>query len=394
MKGETADAVVIGGGAVGASIAWQLARRGVGRVVLVEQAALAAGGTGWSSAIVRQHYTHEELARMALRALHVFENFHEIVGGDAGFRRTGFLALAKPEDAETLAANVAMHRRVGIDAHCLSPYEVAGLEPRIAHDDIGAAAWEPASGYADPVGTTAGFAEAARRHGAELRIGTKVERILAGPEGVASVETSEGIMASRTVIVAAGYRSRELVAPLGVDLPMTPVRHDIAFVSRTPDFGDPHPIISDRINGSYFRPEGPALTLIGTTAADEGHIDPEVEQDREPYPDDAETLALRFARRFPSQGEATLRKGYTGIYDCTPDLQPMLGPVPEIPGLHVAAGFSGHGFKLSPVVGELIAEQVVTGRTELVDLSFFRPRRFAEGAPIRSARAYSVGTLG
>jgi glycine/D-amino acid oxidase-like deaminating enzyme len=394
MTRDVADVVVIGGGSAGTSIAWQLARRGAGRVVLVEKDGIAAGGTGWSSALIRQHYTHEVLARMALESLHVFERFDEVVGVDAGFQRCGFLVLVKPEDAAPLAANVAMHQSVGIESSVLTPDEVGELEPRIARDDIGAAAWEPGSGYADPVGATTGYAEAAKRNGADLRIGVTVERIVAGPSGVECVETDKGAIATRTVVVAAGYRTRGLVAPLGIDLPITPIRHDIAIVGRTVDFGPRHPIVSDRINGSYFRPEGADMTLIGTTAAHEGHVDPEVEQTREPYPDDTETLVMRFWRRFPTQENATLRKGYTGVYDCSPDLQPLLGPITEIPGLHVAVGFSGHGFKLSPVVGELIAERIVDGRTTLVDIDFFAPNRFAEGRPIGSTRAYSVGTLG
>lgn len=394
MSRDLADVVVIGGGATGASIAWQLAQRGAGRVVLLEKDGLAAGGTGWSSALIRQHYIYEELARMALYSLRVFERFSEIVGGDAGFRRTGFLVLVKPEDVPAMTANVAMHQRVGIESCVLNRDEVGELEPRIFRDDVIAAAWEPQSGYADPALTTVAFADAARRHGAEIRVGVRVDRIIAGPAGIEAVETSAGPVATRTVVVAAGYRSKELVAPLGVELPLTPIRHDIAVVSRSADFGRPHPTISDRINGSYFRPEGDDLTLIGTTAAHEGHEDPDVERTREPYLEDTETLIERFWRRFPSQDGATLRKGYTGVYDCSPDLQPLLGPVPQVPGLHVAAGFSGHGFKLSPAVGEMMAESIVTGRTSLVDIAFFDPNRFAKGQPIRPQRAYSVGTLG
>lgn len=394
MIRDVADVVVIGGGSAGTSIAWQLARHGAGRVVLIEKDGIAAGGTGWSSALIRQHYTHEILARMALASLQVFQNFDEIVGGVSDFNRCGFLVLVKPEDAEPLIANVEMHQTVGIDATVLSPIEVAELEPRIYRDDIGAAAWEPESGYADPVGVTNGYAEAAKRNGAELIVGATVTAIVAGPNGIEQVETDRGTIQTRAVVVAAGYRTRELVAPLGIELPITPIRHDIAIVGRTPDFGPRHPIISDRINGSYFRPEGRDMTLIGTTAAHEGYEDPQVEQCREPYEKDTETLVTRFFSRFPSQEDATLRRGYTGVYDCSPDLQPLLGPIGEIPGLHVAVGFSGHGFKLSPVVGELVAEKVLDGRTNFVDIDFFSPNRFAEGRPIQSSRAYSVGTLG
>lgn len=394
MSNESADVVVIGGGAIGSSIAWNLTRRGAGNVVLLEKAGIASGGTGWSSAIIRQHYTHEVLARMALESLHIFQNFADIVGSTAEFHNTGFLVLVKPEDADPLRANVAMHQRVGIESVVLSAAEVRELEPRIETGDIVAAAWEPQSGYADPVATATGFADAARRGGASIRTGVAVEEILTDSAGVTGVRSDLGVIETRTVVVAAGYRAKMLVEPLGLDLPLTPVRHDIGIVARTSDFGPRPPIISDRINGSYFRPEGAELTMIGTTAPFDGHIDENVEATREPFDDDTEKLITRFWNRFPTQENATLRKGYTGIYDCSPDLQPLLGPVGDIPGLHLATGFSGHGLKLSPVVGDLIAEQIVDGRTSLVDIDFFSPARFAAGRQIASTRTYSVGTLG
>ena len=391
---ERADVVVVGGGCSGTSIAWQLARRRAGRILLLDRDGIAAGATGRSSALVRQHYTHEALARMALRALHVFERFSEVVGGESGFRRTGFLVLVGPGDAAALAENVAMHREVGIDAHLLGPDEVAEIDRRIARDDLGAAAWEPASGYADPVLTTSSYAAAARKLGVEQRIGVEVTRIVASSGAIERLETTAGPIETRTVVVAAGYRSAELVAPLGVDLPLRPIRHAIAIVQRSSDFGPEHPVVSDRIMGSYYRPEGQELTLVGTTAPYEGREDAAVEIDRSPGMEELETLVGRFCHRFPGQERAVLRRGYTGVYDCSPDLQPMLGPVSQVSGLHVAVGFSGHGFKLSPVVGELVAERLTNGRTTLVDIDLFSPARFAEGRPITSQRSYSVATLG
>lgn len=391
---EVADVVVIGGGCMGTSIAWQLAQRRAGRVVLLEKRGLAGGATGRSSALIRQHYAHEALARMALRSLRVFERFDEVVGGDAQFRRTGFLVLVAPRDAAALAANVAMHRRVGIDARHLTADEVGALEPRLVRDDVAAAAWEPESGYADPVGVTVGYAAAARRLGVEVRVGVEVAELLVDREAVVGIETNAGRVAVRTVVVAAGYASRALLAPLGVDPPLRPVRHAIAIVRRSPRFGRPHPTISDRVLWSYYRPEGSALTLIGSTAAFEGRDDPEVEADRPPEYTETARLAERFYRRFPGEHGALLRRGYTGVYDCSPDLQPILGPVPGIAGLHLAAGFSGHGFKLSPAVGELIAEKIVAGRTSLVDIELFSPGRFAADRPIRARHPYSVATPG
>ena len=153
-------------------------------------------------------------------------------------------------------------------------------------------------------------------------------------------------------------------------------------------------MISDRAAGSYYRPEGDTLTLIGASSPHEGHVDPEVERDRAPYQEDAGALVARFVARFPGEDGAVLRGGYTGVYDCSPDLQPLLGPVPQIEGLHLACGFSGHGFKLSPVIGELLAERILTGTTRLVDLDLFSPARFAAGRPITSPHPYSVATHG
>lgn len=391
---DVADVVVIGGGCMGTSIAWQLAQRKAGRIVLLEQRGLAAGATGRSSALIRQHYTHEALARMALHSLRVFERFDEVVGGNAEFRRTGFLVLVAARDAPALTANVAMHRRVGIDARLLTPEEVGALESRLVRHDVGAAAWEPESGYADPYGVTVGYAAAARQHGAELRVGVGATELGLDGDAVEGVRTTAGRIATRTVVVAAGYASRALLAPHGVDLPLRPVRHAIAIVERSPQFGAPHPTISDRVLWSYYRPEAAALTLIGSTAAFEGRDDPEADVDRAPEYEETSRLAERFYRRFPGEHGAVLRRGYTGVYDCSPDLQPMLGPLPEIAGLHLAVGFSGHGFKLSPAVGELIAEEIVEGRTSLVDIELFSPGRFAANRPIRAEHPYSVATPG
>jgi sarcosine oxidase subunit beta len=302
--------------------------------------------------------------------------------------------LVGPADAETLGANVAMHRRVGIDAHLLAPDDLREYEPRAARDDVGAVAWEPEAGYADPVSTTNGYAAAARRLGVDQRIGVTVTGLRVEGDRVVGVETDKGFVASRTVVVAAGYRTRELLAPLGFDVPLTPIRHPITIVQRSGGFGKAHPIVSDRVNGAYYRPEGAELTLLGTTAADDGRVDPEVEESRLPTDDEQADLIERYCRRFPSEVAGTLRPGYTGVYDCSPDLQPLLGPVPGVEGVHVAVGFSGHGFKLSPVIGELVAEKVLTGSTTFVDIDFFSPARFERQASIVATTGYTVGTLG
>lgn len=390
---ETADVVVIGGGSTGTSLAWQLAKLGAGRVVLLERRGLAAQATGVTAGIVRTHYTHETLARMALRARQVFENFDDEVGGDAGFRQTGFLALLGPDDIETVAANVAMHRDLGINTYILSPDELREIEPRLALFGIGAAAWEPESGYADPVRTTLSFASAARHHGAELRIGVGAERLIADASGIAGVETNVGSFSTRSVIVANGFSSRSLVAPLGIELPLTPIRHAVAFMQRADHFGKPHPIISDRVLGSYYRPREDGHTMVGKTAPHDGEQDPDADAWPAVRPEILQTLAGRYRRRFPNQGAPAVNSATSALYDCSPDLQPLLGAVPDVPGLHLAVGLSGHGFKLSPVFSQMLAEQLLTGSSTQFDITLFSPARFIQERRIVPQHAYSVSTL-
>ena len=390
---ETADVVVVGGGSTGTSIAWQLAKMGAGRVVLLERRGLAAQATGVTAGIVRTHYTHETLARMALRARQVFENFDEVVGGDAGFRQTGFLALLGPDDIETVAANVAMHRDLGINTYILSPDEIREVEPRLALFGIGAAAWEPESGYADPVRTTISFANAARRHGAELRIGVGAARLVADANGIAGVETNVGHISTRSVIVANGFSSRSLVAPLGIELPLTPIRHAVALMQRADHFGKTHPIISDRVLGSYYRPREDGHTMVGKTAPYDGEEDPHVDDSPAASPDVLQTLAGRYRRRFPNQGAPAVNATTSGLYDCSPDLQPLLGAVPDVAGLHLAVGLSGHGFKLSPIFSQMLAEQLLTGNCTQFDITLFSPARFIQERRIMPQHAYSVSTL-
>ena len=391
---ESFDVVIVGGGVIGASTAWQLGRLGAGRVLLLEAGELGSGGTGRSTAIVRTHYQHEVLAAMALDSRRVFEDFAEQVGGDCGFRRTGFLVLSRAADRDAIAANVAMHNRLGISAQVVDPEDIARIDPRLDPDEVGVAAWEPDSGHADPHGTTAGFAAAARREGVMVRTAERVISLEARGDAVTGVVTGRGSIAAGMVLVAAGYSTRGLLLPLGFEAPVTPVRHAIAVLRRTAGFGAAHPVVSDRVFGSYYMPEAGDLTVIGTTAPFEGVVDLETGIHRAPAQDDLERMAARFARRFPGQDGAELRPGWTGVYDCSPDLQPLLGAVPGLRGVLIATGFSGHGFKLSPVVGAMLAAAALGTSPPRHDIGFFDPGRFAAGRPIVATNTYSVPTLG
>jgi glycine/D-amino acid oxidase-like deaminating enzyme len=389
---ETADVIIVGAGSTGAAAAWRLAEREAGKIILLEGNGFASGTTGRSCAILRMHYTLEPLARMALASRTVFENFAETVGGDCGFRQSGFLALARHEDVEALRANVTMQAATGIDAHFLTPPELEELVPGMRTDDVGAGAWEPGSGYVDPVQTVKSYVAAAQRHGASFWAGVEVGNLSSDGDGWV-LETSAGPLAAGHVVVAAGCATCALVRPFGVNLSVQPIRHTVAVVDPGWDAEDGRPVISDRVEGNYFRPATGGCTLIGSTGAYDGYADGEFWADRWPRADDIAALGERLVHRFPDHAPR-VTSGYTSIYDCTPDVQPLLGAVDGLERLTVAVGFSGHGFKLSPAIGDLIADHVMEERTTGIDIDMFRASRFAEGAPIVSPHKYSVPTLG
>jgi sarcosine oxidase subunit beta len=392
----TAEVVVVGGGSTGASIAYHLARRGVRGVVLLEQDSLASGATGRSSAIVRQHYAYPVTARMARLALEAFERFDEAVGGDAGFTRTGYLALVGADDREALAANVAMQQGVGVRTEVLAPEAIRELVPRMAVHDLAAAAHEPDAGYADPAATTAALARRARELGARTVEGVAVRRVLVEGGRVAGVETARGRLAAPVVVTAVGGWTPRLLRPLGVEVPIVNTRHVIGVFERPADFGRPHPVCGDFVNQVYFRPEQGGLTLVGSTKHTGDDV---VEPDACPDRADPEWLgefAERSVSRFPAMEAARSRGGWAGFYDTTPDFQFVLDRAPGIAGLFVAAGFSGHGFKHSPVLGDLVADLVLGTRPRdpHLDLGFFALGRFAAGRPHRPRHRYAKVLLG
>jgi sarcosine oxidase subunit beta len=392
----TAEVVIVGGGSTGASIAYHLARRSVAGVVLLEQGFLASGATGRSSAIVRQHYAYPVTARMAKRALDVFRRFDEAIGGACGFTPTGYLALVGPGDREALAANVAMQAAAGVHTRVVGPAEIQELVPQMAVHDLAAAAHEPDAGYADPASTTVALARRARELGAQIVEGTAVRRIVVERGAVTGVETGRGLVATRTVVTAAGGWTPRLLAPLGVEVPITNTRHQIGVFERPPDFGPPHPVCGDFVNQVYFRPEQGGLTLVGSTKhTHEDLVDPD------DYPATIEPrwvqeFAEQSVHRFPQLAVARSRGGWAGFYDTTPDFQFILDRAPGVAGLYLAAGFSGHGFKHAPILGDLVADLVLgtAPADPLIDLGFFALSRFTAGRPHRPRHFYSKVLLG
>jgi sarcosine oxidase subunit beta len=384
---ETADVVVVGGGVNGASIAHALAARGVRRVVLVEQAALASGASGRSSALVRMHYTNEWDARLAWASFPVFRDWPEVMGGPPVFTRTGFLNVVGPEYADHLRKNVEMLRELGIDTVALSPGELREVQPFVNVDDVGAAAYEPESGYASPADVVTGLARRARELGARVLEWTTVTAIARQESRVTGVLTSAGPIEAPAVVVAAGAWAPRLCRAVGVPLPARVKGIDTVLVTRPPELARPHMTVIDNVQGSYFRPESGALTIVGVPCQ-AWDLDPDATGAGLP-PDAPAWGAQILMHRIPAMERATLARGFRA-FDCySADRHAILDRVPGLDGLYLATAFSGSGFKIAPAVGTCMAELILDGRARTVDIAAFGLQRFADGRPLEGPYPYA-----
>jgi sarcosine oxidase subunit beta len=386
---STADAVVVGGGVVGASVAFHLASMGIGHVVLCERRFLAAGATGKSGALVRMHYTNEPEARLAFASLPYFANWNDMVGhGSAGFLNTGMLRIVAPENESKLRANVAMLRQIGIDTTVVGSEDMRNIAPSWNVQDIAAAAFEPKSGCADPVATTHGFAGGARQLGADIRLHTAVTGVRVRDGRAQGVDTSAGPIESPVVVIAGGAWAIPLLRQTGIDLPLQAVRVQVALFRRPPAPAPPHPVCIDGINDMWLRPEGPewGSTLVGIS-----------QRHPMPNPDDLDEgvdgdyvhrARERLARRLPEIADLAMRGGWAGVITMSGDGKPVLDRHPEVEGIWFATGDSGTSFKTAPAVGRALAEWIVHGRPRIADLRPFRAGRFADGEPLVGANEY------
>lgn len=358
MAGD--EVIIVGGGILGAATAFELASRGAAPTLL-EKRGIASGPTGRSCGIVRQHYSHEVTAGMALRAVEVFENFDEVVGGDCDFHRTGFLLAVGPDRVDTLRANVALQQRVGIETRLVKPSEVAELVPGVDPEGFTLAAWESRAGYADAHATTMSYASRARDLGAAIHTGVEVTGLRVEGGRVRGVETADGSRHDAdAVVLATGPWAAAMLRPHGIELPIVPSRVQVGLFQPAPGF-EPSCVFVDAPQGFYSRPESGPLLLVGSieTREGEGNVtdpdryDESIDQER------VERYSERVMRRIPAMAAGHFHAGYASLYDVTPDWQPILDRVPGLDGLFCAAGTSGHGFKLAPVIGEMMARQVL-----------------------------------
>ena len=376
----TSESVIIGGGVMGASILYNLAARGVSSPVLLERDTLGSGSTGRSSGAIRMHYSTEVNARLAWESLRVFQNWGDAVGGDGdpGFVRTGYLVVAPEREAEGFRLNISMQQRVGIDTRIVSWMEARELAPAFRLGDDELFAWEDGSGHGDPSGTALAFVSRARELGASISLESPATRVIVCGGRVVGVQTATETYATETAIIATGPWTSRFLRHLDVSLPLLPTRHEVILIRRSETGIDHHPGCGDMANLIYFRPEADNLTLVGNGNREE-EADPDAYNQRASS-DFAADVWGRLAARMPGIEHGQLVHGYAGLYTTTPDLHPVIDRVEGIDGLYICTGFSGHGFKLAPAVGVCMAELILDGESNLVDISPLRMGRFAEGS--------------
>ena len=386
MNGPTADILILGAVVMGSSIAFHLARHKPGRIVVVEKDHVGGGASGRSSALIRMHYSFPPEVQLAVKSLEIFRHWKDIVGQPGDFRQTGFVRIVPEEEVVRLRANVEMQRRLGVNVEVISGEELKRIEPTWNVEDVRAAAYEPDSGYGDGATVANDLLTAAREMSVRYHPRTRATAVLVADGQVRGVQTDRGEIQAPVVVVSTGQWTRSLLEPIGVDLPIETEFHQVAILRNPVGMKAGGCACIDSCTATYFRSDAHDKMLVGDFFGQRG-VDP----DDFPQRASDESLAKiieRVSWRIPGLENAEILRGITGVYDMTPDSRPVLGEVPGVRGLHVVAGFSGMGFKISPAIGLVMSELLLDRRARTVDIRAFRPRRFTEGQPIKAEFEY------
>ncbi len=374
----SADVVIIGGGIVGASIAYRLTAAGCRGVVILErESSQGKGSTGKSMGGVRAQFSTPVNIQMSLFSIPFFRDFEETMGHPSGYRAQGYLFVATAQrHLEYLRANYERQVAAGLTtASLVSRDEIVAMVPQLRSDDIIGGSFCSTDGFVDPYSVMTGFTARAMHQGAQVMRDTRVTGLTLDAKGVASVETTHGSIATRTVVNAAGAWSAEVAKMAGIDLPVEPLRRMLVPTEPFDKVAHSAPMVVDMSTGFHFRPEGLGLLMAWNdpeekpgflTNFDRGFI---------------EKILTRAVDRVPvfEELEVNPSRAWAGLYEMTPDHHPVLGAAPGVGGFYFANGFSGHGVMHSPATGKILADLILKGSTDLIDAKLLDFARFAEG---------------
>ncbi len=376
--------VIVGGGVMGASLAYHLARRGQSDVLLLESGELfGQGATGKCAGGVRHQFASEINIRLSIESIRMLEAFEEELGQPIGLRQCGYLfMLSRAEDVAAFQRNVALQCSLGVATEWLGPEEVSARLPLLITDDVLAGTFYGRDGLTDPNSVVAGYVAGARRYGATLLTDTKVTGARLSSERVLSVSTSRGEVEVETFVNAAGPWAGEVGRMLGLDLPIRPLRRQMLVTTPLPRVPPDFPFVIDFASSLYFHREGPGILTGQSNPFETPGFDESVDSDWEQH-----HLAAA-VRRMPILEQAGLAHHWAGLYEMTPDALPLIGRMRPLENAYIVAGFSGHGFMHGPIAGKLLAELMLDGAASTLDISVLDPNRFT-GSEV-SAREYNV----
>ena len=375
---KSADVVIVGGGIVGSSVAYHLAERGCSNVLVLEREAhQGLGSTGKSMGGVRAQYATKANIQMSLYSIPFLANFEELTGYPSSYRPQGYLFVASSQKhLDHLRANQALQVELGFEgAKLLEPEEVLRIVPQLRADGVVGGSFCSTDGFVDPYSVMNGFAARAVERGVRIEKSVEVTAVLCDDRGVAGLETTRGRVATRTVVNAAGAWAAQVARMAGVQLPVQPLRRMLVPTEPFPQIAHQAPMTIDMATGFHFRPEGRGLLLAWN--------DPEETPGFKTTFDSAfvEKILMCAVKRVPCFEDLQVNpaRGWAGLYEMTPDHHAILGPVPQLPGLFLANGFSGHGVMHSPATGRILADLILDGRSSLVNTRALGLERFAEG---------------
>lgn len=380
---RSAQVVIIGGGVMGASTAYHLARRGCTDVVLLEkQEFFGMGATGRCAGGIRYQFSTEINVRLSLLSMPMLDRFEEELGQPIGLRRDGYLfLLTNDRDVETFRRNVAMQHRLGVATEWLDGDEIRRRVPQLKADDVIAGTFHGLDGLADPNSVVMGYVNAARRLGVRTLTETAVTHLDVAGGRMVGVQTSCGPIRCDVVVNAAGPWAAPISGTAGVPLPITPLRRQMLTTTALPEVAPDFPFVIDFAQSLYFHREGEGVLTGQSNPNEQPGFDESVDADWE-----LEHMEAAIAR-LPLLARAGRMAHWAGLYEVTPDAHPILGGVPQVTGYFVVAGFSGHGFMHGPVAGLLMSEFILDGQAHTLDVASLDYARFAEG---RSIQEYNV----
>ena len=379
MLPTTADVVIIGGGCMGASVAYHLAARSAGKIVLLEREKfLAMGSTGRNAGGIRHQFSTPVNIHLSNYSIDVIRRFPEIFGVSADYHALGYLfLLTTPSQVEIFKKNIALQKSLGVhDVVFLEPAEIARLAPRVNLENVIGGSICPRDGTADPYTVTQTFASEARKRGAYIANETEVIGIETARGKIARVKTNQGDIATPNIVNCAGPWAGQIGAMAGLEIPIVPLRRQMFNTSEIPEIPRDHPFIIDFTTSLYFHPDSPGLLFGMSNRSETSSFNYAVDE------------AFHFEMleqamyRLPLVEHARVTKQIAGLYEVTPDAHPILGQARDLYGFYNCAGFSGHGFQHSPAAGLALSEIILDGASKTIDVSMLDLERFREGRAI------------